>query len=126
MSLERIVTRTLSHEYVNGIEVAAYRDERNTPFGPMNSYSEHWSTPGESAVKIERLFTEDQLIAAVEAARAEITAKVTRVDIIDHRSGTAPEDTRPVNAYRCRVELMLQDEERTLKVFINDRPAEDL
>jgi len=68
---ERDVERHLSHETVCGFRVAAYREthpEHGAKYG--HSYSEHWSTPNtrHPDVKVERLFTEDQLRAALSPA----------------------------------------------------------
>ena len=65
---ERDVERHLSHETVCGFKVAAYREthpEHGAKYG--HSYSEHWSTPNtrHPDVKVERLFTEAQLRAAL-------------------------------------------------------------
>jgi hypothetical protein len=70
------VIRTLSGERVAGHKVAAWRyrahaDQDSWPY----RYCEHWSTPGEGARDVQRLFTEDQLrslIATHEADRARI------------------------------------------------------
>lgn len=47
------------------------------------------------------------------------TTKVTRFEVIDHRTGV--ENGRAFVSYYCRVESSLQDDGRTLKVFIGDR-----
>lgn len=62
------VTRYLNREEVLGFEVAAYREthpEHGDTYG--HRYSEHWSTPNshDPRVKVERLFTETQLRAAL-------------------------------------------------------------
>ena len=64
--------RDISGETRFGLRVAAYREthpEHGDKFG--HSYSEHWSTPNWShpQVKVERLYTEDQLIAALLSER---------------------------------------------------------
>ena len=49
------------------------------------------------------------------------TEKVTRVEIINHQDGIG----RVFTKYNCqKVELSLQDDERTLKIFIS--PKEEL
>ena len=65
--------RDMAGETVCGFRVVAYREthpEHGSKFG--HAYSEHWSTPNSRnpAVKVERLFTEDQLRAALAAAPA--------------------------------------------------------
>lgn len=65
------VTRDMSGEAVCGFRVAAYREthpEHGNRFG--HKYSEHWSTPNsrDPRVVVERLFTEDQLRAALSKA----------------------------------------------------------
>lgn len=65
--------RDMAGETVCGFRVAAYREkhpEHGSKFG--HAYSEHWSTPNSRnpAVKVERLFTEEQLRAALAAAPA--------------------------------------------------------
>jgi hypothetical protein len=59
--------RDISGETVMGMRVAAYREthpEHGDKYG--HSYSEHWSTPTKSpAVKVERLFTEEQVRARI-------------------------------------------------------------
>jgi hypothetical protein len=62
------VERDLAGETVLGFRVAAYREthpEHGSKYG--HHYSEHWSTPNtrNPAVKVERLFTEDQLREAL-------------------------------------------------------------
>jgi hypothetical protein len=62
------VEREISGETVCGFRVVAYREthpEHGSKYG--HHYSEHWSTPNsrDSRVKVERLFTEDQLRAAL-------------------------------------------------------------
>lgn len=62
------VVRSASGETVLGYQVAAYR-ETHPLYGDGYGYrySEHWSTPNTKhpTVKVERLFTEDQLRAAI-------------------------------------------------------------
>lgn len=62
------IVRSMAGETVWGFRVAAYREthpEHGDKFG--HRYSEHWSTPSQNpAVKVERLFTEDQLRSAIE------------------------------------------------------------
>ena len=61
------MVRDISGETVCGFRVAAYREthpEHGDKFG--HRYSEHWSTPSQNpAVTVERLFTEQQLRAAL-------------------------------------------------------------
>ena len=49
-------------------------------------------------------------------------SKVTRFEVIDHRMGSATLG-RAFVAWKCAVELSLQDGARTLKVFVQDNPA---
>jgi hypothetical protein len=63
-SKDTSVERDISGETVCGFRVAAWREthpEHGDKYG--HSYSEHWSTPNsrDPRVKVERLFTEDQL-----------------------------------------------------------------
>ena len=62
-----LVERDIAGETVLGFRVAAWREthpEHGNKFG--YKYSEHWSTPTKHPnVQIERLFTEDQLRAAL-------------------------------------------------------------
>jgi len=65
--------RTMDGETVWGFKVAAWRyvgpqDPDDARFG--HRYCEHWSTVGNAPKKVERLFTEDQLRAALSAAPA--------------------------------------------------------
>ena len=65
-----LVGRDAAGETVHGFRVAAYREthpEHGDKFG--HRYSEHWSTPNtrDPRVKVERLFTEEQLLAAIAA-----------------------------------------------------------
>jgi hypothetical protein len=46
--------------------------------------------------------------------------KVTRLEIIDHRQGVEVPLVRAFHAMPCRVELSMQDNGRTLKVFVDD------
>lgn len=59
--------RDMAGETVCGFRVAAWREthpEHGDRFG--HRYSEHWSTPSSHpSVKVERLFTEEQLRAAL-------------------------------------------------------------
>lgn len=61
------IRRELAGETVCGFRVAAYREtdpEHGSKYG--HRYSEHWSTPSRNPlVKVERLFTESQLRAAL-------------------------------------------------------------
>ncbi len=62
------VQRDISGETVCGFRVAAWREthpEHGDTYG--HRYSEHWSTPStrDPRVKVERLFTETQLRAAL-------------------------------------------------------------
>ena len=45
---------------------------------------------------------------------------VTRIEVIDHRSGAGPRG-RVLSAWDATVELSYQDEGRTLKIFVADR-----
>lgn len=64
--------RDLSGETYLGFRVAAwrYRGHADEDFWP-HRYAEHWSTPGAGAREVERLFTEDQLRAAITRAEAQ-------------------------------------------------------
>ena len=73
------VTRDIAGETVHGFRVAAYREthpEHGDKYG--HTYSEHWSTPNtrNPAVRVERLFTETQLLKALtgEAPAQDVTA----------------------------------------------------
>lgn len=70
MTSETDVERDMTGETVCGFRVAAWREthpEHGDKFG--HSYSEHWSTPSQNPdVKVERLFTETQLLAALSRA----------------------------------------------------------
>jgi hypothetical protein len=46
--------------------------------------------------------------------------EVTRFEVIDHRRESSPAG-RVIVAYDVQVEFSLQDQERTLKVFLSDR-----
>lgn len=64
------VQRTISGESVCGFKVAAWQylgpnDESDAKYG--HRYCEHWSTVGAHPKKVVRLFTEDQLRAALRA-----------------------------------------------------------
>lgn len=51
------------------------------------------------------------------------TAKVTRFEVVNHsgrRISTSPESPRALVAYDISVSLSLQDDDRTLKVFLGD------
>jgi len=70
------VVRDISGETVLGYRVAAYREthpEHGDKYG--HRYSEHWSTPNSRnpAVRVERLFTERQLRAALSTGQ-EVTS----------------------------------------------------
>jgi hypothetical protein len=67
------VERTIDGESVGGFKVAAWRylgpqDDDGARFGYR--YCEHWSTVGNHPKKVERLFTEDQLLAALTPKEA--------------------------------------------------------
>jgi hypothetical protein len=69
---EELVEKDISGESVCGFRVAAYREthpEHGDKYGHI--YSKHWSTPSyrDPRVKVERLFTEDQLRAALSTSR---------------------------------------------------------
>lgn len=75
------VVRDMTGESVCGYRVAAWREthpEHGDKFG--HRYSEHWSTPSTNpAVKVERLFTESQLRAALSRpmpSREEVARKI--------------------------------------------------
>lgn len=53
------------------------------------------------------------------------TKKITRFEVIDHRNDTK-EKGRIIVAYNAEVELQVQDEGRTLKVFIKNKQKEEL
>lgn len=61
------LVRGMADETVFGYRVAAYREthpEHGDKYG--HRYSEHWSTPSQNSdVKVERLFTEEQLLSAI-------------------------------------------------------------
>jgi hypothetical protein len=70
------VERDIAGETVCGFRVAAYREthpEHGAKYG--HQYSEHWSTPNSKhpKVTVERLFTEDQLRAAIASTPADET-----------------------------------------------------
>jgi hypothetical protein len=46
---------------------------------------------------------------------------VTRLEVIDHRSGPEGGLGRVFGARECAVTVSLQDDGRTLKVFVDDR-----
>ena len=48
------------------------------------------------------------------------TKKITRFEVIDHRDN-AKEKGRVFVAYDVEVEIQVQDSEKTLKVFINNK-----
>jgi hypothetical protein len=81
---ESDVTRDISGETVCGFRVAAYREthpEHGDKYG--HRYSEHWSTPSRNpAVKVERLFTEEQLRAALRSSQEKEQA--LREALVDH------------------------------------------
>lgn len=60
---------------------------------------------------------------------AEVVAMVTRFEVINHTKGAGsevhyiPDAPRSVVAYGIKTELSLQDEGRTLKVFLTDQNA---
>lgn len=65
---EQNVTRDIAGETFHGFRVAAYREthpEHGDKYG--HTYSEHWSTPNtrNPAVRVERMFTEEQLLKAL-------------------------------------------------------------
>jgi len=71
------VVRDIASETVCGLRVAAYREthpEHGDKYG--HTYSEHWSTPNtrNPAVRVERLFTETQLRAAIAASPEPVPA----------------------------------------------------
>lgn len=93
-----LIERDLKGETVCGFRVAAYREthpEHGDKYG--HSYSEHWSTPNtrDPRVKVERLFTEDQLRAALRSAaarEAELEAKLAHAEkwwTIEAKNATA-------------------------------------
>lgn len=47
-------------------------------------------------------------------------SKITRFEVIDHRKKAKPHG-RIFTAWDIKVELAIQDNQRTLKVFINDK-----
>lgn len=63
------------------------------------------------------------LLGHTQDERDMKTAKVTRFEVIDHRTnGTG----RAFTAYDCSIQLSLQDDGRTLKVFVDDpTPSSD-
>lgn len=76
--------RTAALEVIEGFEVAAYREphpEHGTKYG--HRYSEHWSTPNwkHPDVRVERLFTEAQLRAALDDVPARLEIKRLRQGI---------------------------------------------
>ncbi len=48
---------------------------------------------------------------------------VTRLEVIDHRTGSHIEQGRAFVAHDCAIELGYQDSDRTLKVFVTDPSA---
>ena len=75
----------------------------------------------------ERIATLEAALEAAEqrgAARGpqwqllDATSKVTRIEVIDHRQSAKPIG-RVFTSRSCRVEMFLQDDERTLKVFVD-------
>jgi len=76
--------RTAAREVVEGFEVAAYREaDRGDGSRYGYRYSGHWSTPNwrHPDVKIERLFTEAQLRAALDDVPARLEIKRLRQGI---------------------------------------------
>lgn len=67
-----------------------------------------------------------RLVADVERMREAVTGadvlRVTRFEVIDYRRG-APDPGRAFQAHGCSVTLSVQDEGRTLKVFVDDPAA---
>jgi hypothetical protein len=51
--------------------------------------------------------------------KLEIDKKLTRIEIIDHRKPT--NKIRVLSVYKSKVELDLQDNGQTLKIFINEK-----
>lgn len=50
-------------------------------------------------------------------------SEVTRFEVIDHRRGQL--DSRPFMAFNAQIELRVQDDGRTVKVFVKDPEADD-
>ena len=106
-----LVERDIAGETVLGFRVAAWREthpEHGNKFG--YKYSEHWSTPTKHPnVQIERLFTEDQLRAALansdtitrlRAAIASSDENVGRLTVVAQKEMTSSigDDVRIVRA----------------------------
>lgn len=51
------------------------------------------------------------------------TEKVTRFELIDHRKGSSTPG-RVLVAYDVHVEIQLQDDDKTMKVFITNKHKE--
>jgi hypothetical protein len=64
---------------------------------------------------------EDIIMKANQEVLDITTKSVTRFEVIDH---TSKKRGRIVVEYNVNVELSLQDENRTLKVFLTDKNAE--
>lgn len=75
ISDENGVQRTMSGETVLGHRVAAWRYHGHFD-NPAHGYRycEHWSTPGNGAVNVERLFTETQ-VRTILTALSEASAR---------------------------------------------------
>ena len=125
------VERDISGEIVCGFRVAAYR-ETHPEYGATYGYfySDHWSTPNNKHpnVVVERLFTEDQLRAALAAAPADETvaellqgARVF-VSTLAMYDGSAPTEdhfvslpaivARRAKAFLARIDAALNDGSR--------------
>ncbi|MBI1620314.1 Lar family restriction alleviation protein [Aquamicrobium zhengzhouense] len=83
--VSELVGRDAAGETVFGLRVAAYREthpEHGDRYG--HAYSEHWSTPNYNHpnVKVERLFTEDQLrdtLTTLSVRNAELERGIDRL-----------------------------------------------
>ena len=91
---------------------------------PDNRDDEAWNRAVDAVAAFQRECTPDAVLAALDALTAEHEASardagLTRVEVIDHRSGVSPFG-RVFSAWDCQVELSRQDGGRTLKVFVDD------
>jgi hypothetical protein len=111
---DELVERDISGETVCGFRVAAWREthpEHGDKYG--HAYSEHWSTPNtrDPRVKVERLFTEDQLRAALTASNhAELSERVTKLEAELRHARTALSHAVPVFPdLERRIDALLTD-----------------
>lgn len=116
------VVRDMTGESVCGYRVAAWREthpEHGDKFG--HRYSEHWSTPSTNpAVKVERLFTESQLRAALSRpmpSREEVARKIDPEAWEEYLLEDGRVDEEVASIFQDAYEVSLVKADQVLRLF---------